>query len=307
MIRTVNKNTIAASKELIQKKKINKIEQIFSIIPNLFSTKQTIAVLRLDGIIGKASPYKTGLTASCLNPLIEKAFNIKGLCAVMLSINSPGGSPVQSELISARIRQLSYEKSIPVYSFVEDVAASGGYWLATSGEQIFASRSSLIGSIGVISSGFGFQDAISKLGIERRVYTAGKSKSVLDPFQNAKKSDIDIIKKIQANIHDHFIEHVKLRRKAKLTQSDDVLFNGEFWSGEIALDYGLIDGIENMYDFIRGEYGSDVKIEYIENKQSWFKKKFLGASLHNNFADELSDALLDKAENKLMQNKYNFE
>lgn len=307
MIQAKHSNTIAESKGMIQKKKGNKIEQVFSIIPSFFSTKQTVAILRLDGIIGKVSSYKTGLTANCLNPLIEKAFNTKGLCAVLLCINSPGGSPVQSELISSRIRQLSYEKDIPVYSFVEDVAASGGYWLATSGDKIFASRSSLIGSIGVISSGFGFQEAIAKLGIERRVYTAGKSKSVLDPFRDAKKSDIEIIKKIQANIHEHFVQHVKVRRKAKLTQSDDFLFNGEFWSGEVALDYGLIDGIENMYDFIHDEYGLDTKIVYIENKQSWFKKKFVGANLHNNFANELSDAFLDKAESKLMQNRYNFK
>lgn len=307
MNKSNHENTLVQNKTMITQKKTNKLDQILSIIPNLLSTKPIIAILRLEGVIGKVGAYKTGLTACSLNALIEKAFNLKGVTAVMLSINSPGGSPVQSELISLRIRQLSYEKNIPVYSFVEDVAASGGYWLATSGDKIFASRSSVIGSIGVISSGFGFQDAITKLGIERRVYTEGKSKSILDPFQAAKKSDISVIKKTQKNIYDHFVQHVKNRRSSKLTQTDELLFSGEFWTGDIALDYGLIDGIENMYDFINDEYGQDAKIVHIENKQSWFKKKFFGANARSNFADALTEAFINKVENKLTQNKYNFK
>ncbi len=194
----------------------SKFEYILSCLPLGFgSSKSTVAVFRLDGVIGKAGGFKSGLTLDSTNDLIEKMFKMDNLDAICLSINSPGGSPVQAELIASRIIALGKEKDIPVYSFVEDVAASGGYWLACAGEKIYASRSSIVGSIGVISSGFGFHEAIEKLGIERRVYTAGKTKSVLDPFQPAKKADIDAIKKLQQEIHGHFIILVKKRRQGR--------------------------------------------------------------------------------------------
>lgn len=273
---------------------------IFSFLPlDLFGSSPTVAVLRLQGVIGKVG-MRGGLTLESLNESIEKAFKFSKLEAVCLVINSPGGSPVQSELIAKRIMDLAEEKGVPIYSFVEDVAASGGYWLACAAKEIYVSRSSIIGSIGVVSSGFGFQRAIEKLGIERRIYTQGKSKSVLDPFEEAKASDIEIVKGIQKKIHEHFIDHVKSRRKGKLTQSDDILFNGEFWAGESAIDFGLVDGIDDVYSFIKNKFGDKVKIENVTAKQSWFKKK-LGIEVG---IESMVEGIFNKAEEKLVAQRF---
>ncbi len=292
------------------KRQSNKIEQLFSAVTSIFKNqKPVIAVLRLGGVIGKAGGLKSGLSLEALNEQIEKAFSLPKLAAVCLSVNSPGGSPVQSELIAELIIALEKKKKVPVYTFVEDVAASGGYWLACAGSEIYASKSSIIGSIGVISSGFGFQEAISKLGVERRVYTEGKNKSILDPFQAAKAADVKIIKQLQQQIHQHFVSYVKSRRIGKLTQDDDILFNGEFWAGETAVDFGLIDGIEDMYSFIKRKFGQDNKIEYIGVKQPWLKRKL--GMVNNAVALEFTDALVDSLEskvmNKLASNKFDFK
>ncbi len=305
MSKMQNNNSIADSKldNVIGKPQLGRLEQLLSMFPVIGSktSKTVIAVLRLSGVIGKVSSVKSGLTIESLNELIEKAFNIKNIKALCLIINSPGGSPVQSELIAKRIRSLASEKKIPVYSFIEDVAASGGYWLACIGDQIYASRSSIIGSIGVITSGFGFSAAINKLGIERRIYAAGQNKSILDPFQPVQEEDIKIIKKLQEQVHLHFIDYVKERRTGKLTQDDNILFNGEFWSGETATDFGLIDGIDDMYNFIQQKYG-DVNIKYISPKQSWFKKK-LGISKQE-IVQQFSDRLIESIDNKIAYNKF---
>ena len=261
----------------------------------IFKPKPKISILSLNGIIGKVGIGRNGMCLSSLNSLIEEVFAKPKTRAVILSINSPGGSPVQSELISSRIRQLSREKSIPVYSFIEDVGASGGYWLACTGEEIYASRSSVIGSIGVVSSGFGLKDAIKKLGIERRIITQGKNKSVLDPFSDVKKSDIEIINNIQKSIHSHFIDLVKTSRKDKLNAKDEVIFNGEFWAGEKALELGLIDGIDNIYDFIKNKFGDKVKIDYIKSKESWFKRKFLSSISSEEIVDTVASRLEEEA------------
>lgn len=288
--------------------KLSKLDSILSYIPLIGgSSKPTVAVFKLAGVIGKVSSFKSGLTLDAINISIEKMFKIDNLDAICLSINSPGGSPVQAELIASRIISLAKEKEIPVYSFVEDVAASGGYWLACAGERIYASRSSIVGSIGVISSSFGFHEAIEKLGIERRVYTAGKTKSTLDPFKPTKKADVEALKKIQEKIHQHFIDHVKKRRAGKLTQNDDFLFNGAFWSGETALDYGLIDGIDNLYSFIKKNYGDNTKIIYVGQKQSWFKKKLSSFARQENFAEELSEGVLNAIEQRLISNRFEFK
>lgn len=285
----------------------NKISKMIRFIVSKFSSKKkTISIIRLSGVIGAKVGMKSGLTLENLNEVIEDAFKPKKLAAVCVIINSPGGSPVQSEFIASRIRMLAEEKNIPVYTFVEDIAASGGYWLATIGDEIYASKNSIIGSIGVISSGFGFKDAIEKLGIERRVYTAGKSKSILDPFSDEKKEDIEIIKKLQKQIHENFIEQVKKRRKGKLTQDDDILFNGEFWTGQTALDFGLIDDIGDLYSFINKNY-KDSEIKYCNVKESWFKKKFgiiFGINKNNqDFVDSIieksTDAILSKTSDLL--------
>lgn len=298
-----NKNSISSVKASIPTKRSSRIDQIISALPFAFNTKPVVAVMRLDGVIGKGGAMKSGLNISSLNKLIEKMFKIERLDAVCLSINSPGGSPVQSELIAKRLTSLAKEIDVPIYSFVEDVAASGGYWLACAGDKIFASKSSIIGSIGVISSGFGFHEAIKKMGIERRVITEGKNKSVLDPFEPTKSSDIKLLKTLQRSIYDHFVENVKERRKGRITQNDDIIFNGEFWTGQKALDYGLIDGIDDLYSFISKRYGNEVKVEYIENKQSWFKRKFAVSSAQNNVQD-LTDAVLDRIESRFAASKF---
>lgn len=262
-------------------------------LENLRKPKPRVAVLRLVGVIGKVGPGRSGMTLESLNESIEQAFEKSPLEAVCLAINSPGGSPVQSELIAGRIISLAKEKDISVYAFVEDMATSGGYWLACAANEIYASKSSIVGSIGVVSSGFGFEEAIKKMGIERRIYTQGKNKSVLDPFGPEKKEDIEIIKKLQKNTHEHFIDYVKSRRKGRLTQNDDILFNGEFWSGKIAEDFGLVDGIDDMYSFIRKKFGEKVKIDYIKPKESWFKKKLM--------AQIDSESIVDALHNKIYE------
>jgi len=302
-LRNPSSSSITGSSTVVKRQ--NKLEQVLSFLQlGFINSKPTIAILRLEGVIGKGGGMKPGLSMAGVNKLIEKAFEFSQLEAICLVVNSPGGSPVQSELITNRIIQLAKKHEVPVYSFVEDVAASGGYWLATAGEKIFASRSSVIGSIGVITSGFGFQEAIHKMGIERRVYTQGKNKSVLDPFQAVKESDIHIIHSLQRNIHEHFIESVKKRRGSRLTQSDDILFTGEFWTGETALDYGLIDGLDNVYSFIEKHYGDNIKIEYIEGQQSWIKKKLGMVNISEQFASDLSENIISKAEEKLISSKF---
>lgn len=303
-----NNNIVADAGPITSGRRQGKLEYLLSFLPLGFgSSKPVVAVFRLDGVIGKAGGIKAGLTINSLNKLIEKMFKIENLDAVCLSINSPGGTPVQAELIANRIIGLAKTKEIPVFSFVEDVAASGGYWLACAANKIYASQSSIIGSIGVISSGFGFHEAIEKLGIERRVYTEGNTKSVLDPFQPAKKADIKILNKIQKEIHSHFIDTVKKRRAGRLTQNDDILFNGEFWTGRIALDYGLIDGIDNLYSFIQKRYGDNVKVEYVENKQPWFKKKLGMSQVSQEFAQDLSDGLVTSLEKRVIASKFDIK
>jgi signal peptide peptidase SppA len=262
-------------------------------------SKPVITILNLHGIIGKTA-MKSGLTFDAMNDQIEDAFSPKKLTAVLLNINSPGGSPVQAELIARRIMQLSKEKNVPVYAFVQDMAASGGYWLACAADEIYASASSIIGSIGVISAGFGFVEAIKKLGVERRVYFQGNNKSILDPFKTEKPEDIELLSKLQQEVHESFKDYVKSRRKGRLTQSEDILFTGQFWCGQTAKDFGLIDGIENLYDFIEKNYGTKVEIKYIKTKESWIKRKF-GISINLNSKD-LVDAASDKIDENLVNN-----
>lgn len=212
-----------------------------------------VAVLRLSGAIAAGQRGGT-LSDAGTAPLIEKAFARGKPKAVALVINSPGGSPVQSSLIAARIRRLADEKEIPVHAFVEDVAASGGYWLACAADEIWADESSILGSIGVISAGFGFHELIEKWGIERRVHTAGTDKSMLDPFRPEREEDISRLKAIQATIHDSFIAHVTARRGERLAEGQD-LFSGEFWAGRKAVELGLADGIAHLKPKMKELYG----------------------------------------------------
>lgn len=246
-------------------------------IESLLKPKPRIAVLSLHGVIGAAGKMKsnTGLSLQSLDNLIEKAFTLPRVKAVALCINSPGGSPAQSALISERIRQFSEEKSIPTYSFIEDVGTSGGYWLACTSDTIYAQPTSVVGSIGVITAGFGFKDLIAKWGIERRVYTQGENKNILDPFKEEKEEDVSLLLNVQKDIHEVFIRYVKERRADAIDAEDDVLFSGAFWSGLKAKELGLVDGIGSMHGIMQEKYGREIDFVTMESPKP-FLAKLLG-------------------------------
>ena len=224
-----------------------------------------VGVLRLDGVIGRsAGPGRQGLSLASHERAIAKLFERKNLKAVALVINSPGGSPVQSALIAQRIRDLAAEKELPLVSFCEDVAASGGYWLACAGDEIFADANSIVGSIGVISAGFGFPDLIERFGIERRVYATGQRKGMLDPFQDEKSEDVDRLHELHQDIFENFKTHVRDRRGDRLKAAEDTLFTGDIWTGNQALEVGLIDGLAEMRSEMRRRYGDKVKFQRAE-------------------------------------------
>ena len=224
-----------------------------------------VGVLRLDGVIGRsAGPGRQGLSLASHERAIAKLFERKNLKAVALVINSPGGSPVQSALIAQRIRDLAAEKELPLVSFCEDVAASGGYWLACAGDEIFAQANSIVGSIGVISAGFGFPDLIERFGIERRVYATGQRKGMLDPFQDEKSEDVDRLRELHEDIFENFKTHVRDRRGGRLKAAEDTLFTGDIWTGNQALEVGLIDGLAEMRSEMRRRYGDKVKFQRAE-------------------------------------------
>ena len=225
----------------------------------------SVSVIRLNGAIAAGSRGST-LNDQGVSALIERAFSKGKPDAVALVINSPGGSPVQSSLIAARIRRLADEKDVKVYAFVEDVAASGGYWLACAADEIWVDDTSIVGSIGVIYASFGFHGLLEKQGVERRVYTAGKNKSMLDPFREAKDEDIEQIKMLQLQIHDTFIDHVKARRGARLVENDD-LFTGEIWVGQRSIDVGLADGIGHVVPKMKEVFGDKVKFRVFGPKR----------------------------------------
>jgi signal peptide peptidase SppA len=229
-----------------------------------FSSPPRIPVLRLAGTIGMAAPLRPSLSIATTAGAIERLFSSSKEPAVAVVVNSPGGSPVQSSLIFKRIRQLAEEKEKKVYVFCEDVAASGGYYLALAGDEIYADRSSIVGSIGVISASFGFTEAIRKLGIERRVYTSGESKSILDPFRPENVQDVARLKAIQADIHKAFKDVVRARRGAKLSLDNPDLFSGAFWSAERAAELGLIDGISDVRTKMRELFGDKVSLRAIK-------------------------------------------
>ena len=216
----------------------------------------TVAVIRLSGMI--SSSGRGALNDATIGPVIEKAFAKGKPVAVALEINSPGGSPVQSSLIGARIRRLAQEKGIPVIAFVEDVAASGGYWLAVAADEIYADASSVVGSIGVISASFGVHELIRNYGVERRVHTAGKSKSMLDPFRPENPEDVARLKTLLEDIHENFKDHVTDRRAGKLPEDRD-LFTGEIWLAKRATELGLIDGIGHLKPMMKDRFGDKVK------------------------------------------------
>jgi signal peptide peptidase SppA len=222
-----------------------------------------VPVVRLSGVIGAVTPLRPGMSLAGVARTLERAFATKNAKAVALVVNSPGGSPVQSRQIYLRIRQLATEKKLPVLVFVEDVAASGGYMIACAGDEIFCDPSSILGSIGVVGGSFGFQELIKKLGIERRLYTAGAHKAMLDPFLPENPDDVARVKALQREIHALFISLVKQSRGEKLKAADDVLFTGEYWAGETSVTFGLADAIGDLRSTLRARYGEKVQTPVI--------------------------------------------
>lgn len=255
-------------------------------IPFLSPRRPRIATVRLQGVIGAAGRGAPGLSDAVLAPVLTRAFTRGRPAAVALVVNSPGGSPVQSSLIAARIRRLADKHEVPVHAFVEDVAASGGYWLASAADQIWADDSSVLGSIGVISAGFGFQDMIARWGIERRVHTAGRSKSTLDPFKPEKPEDVERLHAILEPIHEAFKAQVRARRGNRLAADRD-LFTGEFWAGQQSVELGLADGIAHLEPKMRALYGDDARFLHYGIRQPWFRRIGLSA-----------DAVIDAAEER---------
>lgn len=233
-----------------------------------------VAVVRMSGVIGPAAPLRPGLSLAGLAETLERAFALRGLKAVALAINSPGGSAAQSALITSRIRALADERQVPVLAFIEDVGASGGYWLALAGDEIWVNPNSIVGSIGVIYAGFGFVEAVKKLGIERRLHTAGERKSLLDPFLPERAEDVERLSAVQAEIHANFKDAVRARRGRRLRASDDQLFNGEFWVGRRAVELGLADGVGELRGVMRDRFGKRVRLRPIGRRESWFRRRF---------------------------------
>ncbi len=231
-----------------------------------------VSLLRLSGVIGHVGPAGTGMTLAGYERAIERAFRSRHVVAVALAINSPGGSPVQSAMIAERIRQLAAEKNIPVFAFAEDVAASGGYWLACAADEIFANENSIIGSIGVISAGFGFAGVIERLGIERRVHKMGERKGMFDPFVDESPADIGRLHSIQADMHDSFKRMVRACRGDRLNGPDDELFEGDIWTGSQALALGLIDGIGDARSVMRERFGERVRLRAIQPRASTIRR-----------------------------------
>ncbi len=267
------------------------------------SDATVIPVIRLHGaIMSGGGAFRQNLSLASSAALIEKAFAYKDAPAVAISINSPGGSPVQSRLIYKRIRDLAREKNKQVYVFVEDVAASGGYMIAIAGDEIIADPSSIVGSIGVISASFGFTELIKKIGVERRVHTAGGNKSVLDPFKPEKKEDVERLKQLQLEVHQTFIDLVKERRGAKLADDPD-LFTGQFWAGAAGQKLGLVDELGDMRSFLRDRFGDKVKLALVTPQRGFFGRRlgFMGSSIDaGDIAANAAGGLAEIAESRAL-------
>jgi serine protease SohB len=279
------------------------------LIPKKFRKQKTkIPLVRLSGVIqAGGSQFRPALNLANVEELLEKAFDFKTAPAVAISINSPGGSPVQSRAIFHKIRTLAREKEKKVLVFVEDVAASGGYLIALAGDEIIADPTSIVGSIGVISGGFGFPELLKKIGVERRIYTAGENKSVLDPFMPEKQSDIEHLKSLQVDVHRVFIDMVKERRAGKLAD-DEQLFSGLFWAGEKGKELGLVDGVGDMQTELKLRYGEKIEIEVIEASKGFFGRflsnRHAGIDPKTAMGAGMAAGALEVAEEKLWWSRY---
>lgn len=283
-----------------QPSRLERIPFIGKALEAKLARKPVVAILSLTGIIAPAGfggPLnRGGLNLAALDRAIEAAFKLPRLKAVALAVNSPGGSPVQSALIARRIRALADEKNVPVIAFCEDAAASGGYWLACAADEIVADGASIVGSIGVISAGFGFVEAMHKLGVERRIYTAGESKSQLDPFLPENAEDVARLRALQDDLHAQFKDWVRARRGDKLAQDQD-LFDGRFWSGRQALLLGLVDALGDLHSVCRARFGQDIVFRRIGQRRGLLQRWF-GANLPERMGGALAQSALAAAEDR---------
>lgn len=289
------------------------IERLKALIPaRLRPGAPVVPVVRLSGVIGAVTPLRPGMSLAGVARMLERAFATKNAKAVALVINSPGGSPVQSRQIYLRIRQLAAEKKLPVLVFAEDVAASGGYMIACAGDEIFCDPSSILGSIGVVGGSFGFQELIKKIGVERRLYTAGAHKAMLDPFLAENPHDVARVKALQREIHATFIALVKQSRGDRLKGGDDVLFSGEYWAGETAISLGLADAIGDLRSTLRARYGDKVKTPVIAPASGMLSgllgRRSAGASTLNSLEGiaGLPDELISALETRAIWAKFGF-
>ena len=272
------------------------LSRLNALLPKRFRKNEVpIPVVRLAGTIAVSSSLRSNLNLAGVSQALEKAFKVKEAPAVALLVNSPGGAPVQSRLIYERVRSLAVEKEKQVLVFVEDVAASGGYMIALAGDEIFADATSVVGSIGVVAAGFGFVDLIEKIGVERRVYTSGENKVILDPFQPKKQEDIDHLTNLQEDIHEVFIDMVKERRGDLLSDDDDI-FSGLFWTGRKARDLGLIDGLGDLRSILKAKFGDDAKPKLIPSERGFpFRRGGIGASRPYISAADILSSLDERA------------
>ncbi len=272
---------------------LKKIQQLLARIPlPMFQNPApVVAILPLEGVIGSPSRFSKALNLAGLEEKINQAFDVYNVKAVALAVNSPGGSPVQSELIMRRIQKISEEKKIPVYAFAEDVAASGGYLISLAAEEFYAHEASIVGSIGVISAGFGFDKAIEKIGVDRRVYTAGDNKSILDPFQPEKDKDIKLLKDLQKELHEFFKNLVKERRGERLKGTQKVMFSGQFWAGKEAVKLGLVDGIGDIHSVMKEKLGDKTKFKRIKEEKGFIKSLLGMAATKPRISEEILSTL----------------
>ena len=286
------------------------MEWIKVIPARLRKDRIVVPVVRLSGaIMASGSAFRPPLSLASIANSLDRAFSMKRAPVVALAVNSPGGSPVQSRLIHSRIRELAKKHEKKVLVFVEDVAASGGYMIALAGDEIIADETSIVGSIGVVSAGFGFNEAIGKLGVDRRVYTSGENKVILDPFQPEKEKDVEYLKSLQSEIHTVFIDMVKAARGARLADNGD-LFTGLFWTGAKARELGLIDGLGLLAPTIRERYGDKAELKLIQPKRGLFGRSQPGIAVDTpdnamwsaglGLAAGLPAALVDTAEERAL-------
>src|SRR6478609_4014986 len=289
------------------------VERLNEFVPARFRRGAAVVpVVRLSGLIGAVTPLRPGMSLAGVARTLERAFSMKSAKAVALVINSPGGSPVQSRQIYLRIRQLAAEKKLPVLVFVEDVAASGGYMMACAGDEIFCDPSSILGSIGVVGGSFGFQELIKRVGVERRLYTAGAHKAMLNPFVPENPDDVARVKALQREIHDIFIALVKQSRGSRLKGADDVLFTGEYWAGDTSVSLGLADAIGDLRSTLRTRYGEKVLTPVIAPStglvSGLFRRRSAGATMLQSpdAIAALPDELISALETRAIWAKFGF-